>query len=377
MLSDHCWRGRERRHGGQAIGLRDTNQFGGFIDRHSVRHQSGNLAAKLKERTFVIIGQRIKLGSVGRLRYCETSRGKGAAPSWAFGGRSIDCSEPTSKSQRRGALPDPLPLADTHDRVKHLLMSQFQLTRTFPSFRLNDQFPPCQLIDMTNTPPPPPRIYRVSCPHCSTSLNCTAKVLGKRVRCSSCGHEFVAPELILPGVETVADMASSIARGSRIERDSSTGPVETGLPKIDTSRRSANRKKQPGSAVDTKLRLIYKVAIFLSIATFFVVFTLASLGAIDAIGTKGQVSPKDLLLGSIATAIIAPIALATYLMPTLIAYLRDHRNVVPIAVINICSGWFFLPWVGCLAWSFSSHIEESRQTVRVIRVNERDDAIDL
>jgi len=230
---------------------------------------------------------------------------------------------------------------------------------------------------MTNAPPPPPRNYRVSCPMCSVKLNCTAKVLGKRVRCSSCGHEFVAPELILPGVDSVGESVLQGSRRPTIERGEPSGLAENALPKIDTSGRSANHKKQSGKAVDTKLNLIFKAAILLSVATFFVVFTLGSIGAIKAFGTEGQINPKDLLLGSISISIIVPIALATYLMPTLIAYLRDHRNVVPIAVINFCSGWFFLPWVGCLAWSFSSHVEEIRQTVRVIRVNERNEPVEL
>ncbi len=75
-------------------------------------------------------------------------------------------------------------------------------------------------------------------------------------------------------------------------------------------------------------------------------------------------------------AIALPAFVAIYILPTLIAYNRAHKNAVPIFVINVFSGFFFIPWVGCLAWALSSHVEESRQTIRVIRVNERNEPID-
>jgi len=229
---------------------------------------------------------------------------------------------------------------------------------------------------MSNTPPPPPRNYRVSCPMCSAKLNCTAKVLGKRVRCSSCGHEFVTPELILPGVDSVGDSIPSDSRRPTIERGVPSEHSDA-LPKIDTARRSENRKKHLGRTIDTKLNLIYKAAFFLSIATLCLSLAILSIGATIGPRSENPITPGNVIAVSALYAIAFPVALATYLMPTLIAYLREHRNVVPIAVINLCSGWFFLPWVGCLAWSFSSHIEESRRTVRVIRVNERNEVIEL
>jgi len=87
---------------------------------------------------------------------------------------------------------------------------------------------------MNNTPPSPPRIYCILCPHCSAQLNCTAKVLGKCVRCLSCGHEFVAPELILPGVG---------ASGSQLLAETNNPAIDTaGFPKIDTSQPAPKKK---------------------------------------------------------------------------------------------------------------------------------------
>jgi len=49
---------------------------------------------------------------------------------------------------------------------------------------------------------------------------------------------------------------------------------------------------------------------------------------------------------------------AIYLLPTIIAHCRNHRQEGPICVINMLLGWTFLAWVGCLAWSLSSDVKE-------------------
>ena len=40
-----------------------------------------------------------------------------------------------------------------------------------------------------------------------------------------------------------------------------------------------------------------------------------------------------------------------YLLPTIIAVVRHHPNILPIVLINILLGWTFLGWVGALIWS--------------------------
>jgi hypothetical protein len=46
-----------------------------------------------------------------------------------------------------------------------------------------------------------------------------------------------------------------------------------------------------------------------------------------------------------------------YLLPTIIARVRNHRQTGPICVINMLLGWTFLAWVVCLAWSLTSDVE--------------------
>lgn len=52
--------------------------------------------------------------------------------------------------------------------------------------------------------------------------------------------------------------------------------------------------------------------------------------------------------------ILGAIVLALYMLPTIIASSRNHRQFVPLGIINFFFGWTFLGWVGCLAWAFQA-----------------------
>ncbi|QAT16675.1 hypothetical protein BU251_02480 [Candidatus Velamenicoccus archaeovorus] len=40
-----------------------------------------------------------------------------------------------------------------------------------------------------------------------------------------------------------------------------------------------------------------------------------------------------------------------YFLPTLVAYFRQHKNILAIFVLNLLLGWTVLGWVGSLVWS--------------------------
>lgn len=45
------------------------------------------------------------------------------------------------------------------------------------------------------------------------------------------------------------------------------------------------------------------------------------------------------------------VALSLYLLPTIIAWCRKHRNVAAIFALNFFTGWSILGWVGSLIWA--------------------------
>lgn len=56
------------------------------------------------------------------------------------------------------------------------------------------------------------------------------------------------------------------------------------------------------------------------------------------------------------------IVIALYLLPTIIAYSRHHKQLMPLAIVNFFFGWTMLGWVACLAWSFQSYRSEAPVT---------------
>ena len=53
-----------------------------------------------------------------------------------------------------------------------------------------------------------------------------------------------------------------------------------------------------------------------------------------------------------ALAILA-LALAWYLLPTLVAVIRKHHNAMAIFLLNLFLGWSVIGWVVALVWSFT------------------------
>lgn len=67
----------------------------------------------------------------------------------------------------------------------------------------------------------------------------------------------------------------------------------------------------------------------------------------------------------IASAILLPIfvigAIVVYALPAVVAYLREHRNLIPILIVNVVIGWTLLGWCAALAWAFSSDVPASKR----------------
>lgn len=50
--------------------------------------------------------------------------------------------------------------------------------------------------------------------------------------------------------------------------------------------------------------------------------------------------------------IVLGIMAGVYFGPSLVAAGRNHRQSIPIFVINLGLGWTIVGWFGCLAWAF-------------------------
>lgn len=57
-------------------------------------------------------------------------------------------------------------------------------------------------------------------------------------------------------------------------------------------------------------------------------------------------------------AVIIVVVGVLYFTPMLVAAKRNHRNLGPIAVVNILLGWSLIGWAIALAWSLSANVEQ-------------------
>ena len=49
--------------------------------------------------------------------------------------------------------------------------------------------------------------------------------------------------------------------------------------------------------------------------------------------------------------VIITLMFAAYFLPSLIAFLRQHKNKLAIFLLNLLLGWTALGWVGSIIWS--------------------------
>ena len=54
---------------------------------------------------------------------------------------------------------------------------------------------------------------------------------------------------------------------------------------------------------------------------------------------------------SCAELLIIILIFAGYLLPSLIAFLRQHKNKLAIFLLNLLLGWTVFGWVSSLVWS--------------------------
>jgi len=195
------------------------------------------------------------------------------------------------------------------------------------------------------------KLYSTTCPHCETLLKHSEKLRGKSVRCPKCEHPFQIP---LPNQPERVDALFF-------------PPLET-----DSSYIAATAKRTIPRARPIGLPGMWFVGgVIISAALLFIYEmerTPSKIGDLH-IEETSRVSVVDATF----SAIVGLVGLTFYFAPSIIAKVRGHRNFPPILVLNFLLGWTGLGWVGCLAWSLSSDVIESRQTIRqvIVHANER------
>jgi Mg2+/Co2+ transporter CorB len=65
----------------------------------------------------------------------------------------------------------------------------------------------------------------------------------------------------------------------------------------------------------------------------------------------------DVLLGMVVLIVI----IFAYFLPATIAVVRNHRNSLPVFLVNLLFGWTFLGWAVALIWSCTNQTATARK----------------
>jgi len=63
------------------------------------------------------------------------------------------------------------------------------------------------------------------------------------------------------------------------------------------------------------------------------------------------------MLGNTTTILMVLAIVVLYMLPTLIAFGREHPRRLDVALANILLGWTLIGWVGVFLWASLTHIE--------------------
>jgi thiamine transporter ThiT len=66
--------------------------------------------------------------------------------------------------------------------------------------------------------------------------------------------------------------------------------------------------------------------------------------------------------GLFLLVIIAAVGMLVYFVPCLVASRRNHRNAMPIFILNLFLGWTFVGWVGALVWAMTDNVKADAPT---------------
>ena len=71
--------------------------------------------------------------------------------------------------------------------------------------------------------------------------------------------------------------------------------------------------------------------------------------------TAGPCAAQSLSDGSGSAFLTILLIVGAYLLPSVIAFSRGHRNTLGVVILNILLGWTLLGWIAALIWSVLAH----------------------
>ncbi|MBX2833950.1 MAG: superinfection immunity protein [Micavibrio sp.] len=74
-----------------------------------------------------------------------------------------------------------------------------------------------------------------------------------------------------------------------------------------------------------------------------------------------------MITGTLRVIIGLILCVTLVLLPSGIAVMRRHKNLIPIILVNVLLGITGIGWIIALIWSFTSNVKEKRSIIELIK----------
>ncbi len=207
---------------------------------------------------------------------------------------------------------------------------------------------------------------RVRCPHCSKNLKSIVAHMGRMVRCSVCGKEF---RISVDSSHIAQPQSRQSGAPEPLSYSQSPAPRDANIPDVRLDGASRPRR---ATLTNNQRMIISAFAAFGILATLVLIGVFATASSpSESLPTRDVSSSVNNAFSIFTSLVLLLVALALYGVPSVVAFVREHKNAMTILILNIFFGWTFVGWVICLAWAFSKDVAESRQYIKKVIVHQK------
>ena len=216
------------------------------------------------------------------------------------------------------------------------------------------------------------------CHHCNKRVQAPESAGGKKAKCPVCGQETEVPS-IKPDDEPLSGFAADFVAANTTQRTNPPGPPPREEPQNYYPEFTIRQESPVATDVHrrvhrTRQQVVIHACKIALIALYVIALMSVPLRLLDESDRAIHSNPAEYVVGTLLGPPVFLGFVLAYFAPSILAYIREHQNAVPIFIINAVFGWTLLGWVGSLAWAFSSDVKETRQYVRHVIVKETHDA---
>ena len=191
----------------------------------------------------------------------------------------------------------------------------------------------------------------ITCPNCQKSLKGKDDLAGRVVVCPACKAEFTIP---LPAIPVNQPESESDPLDFLNETESPPVVATVAQKTLHEPRMAKVDSRQYTRETPAQI-----IARFFGIIAIWTVAEIIAM-LFSAIASRFFYDWIGSVFWAITALSVIPLFLLITGLPTIIAYERNHPNLVPIFILNLFFGWTLIGWVGALIWALIALPERAK-----------------